>query len=235
MLARMLPLLIGCAPTPPGDAPRRYTDALTAVAADPTQAGAVCGALTDPALREDCILSGVARLTGTDLARAEALCEGLTAGTGRDECGFILAEQTGEAARCAGAGRFALDCRMHLLQRVVGPADLPADPVALEQPARALLASGGFSADDEHAWTLLYRDALSRQPALDLARCDATPRPSICRRAGGGLLHDRLNYARDTGALTADWCATRSGVPVLAHVPDPDIDAILSQRPDICP
>ena len=135
----------------------------------------------------------------------------------------------------AMSGRFTLDCRMHLLQRAVSKASLPADPLQAEEAAAALLTRTGFTADDEHAWTLLYRDTLSRQPVLDLSRCDATPRAELCRRAGGGLFHDRLNFARDTQALTASWCSEREDVAVLAHVPDPDIDAILSQRPDICP
>ncbi|MFT5683213.1 MAG: hypothetical protein ACI8RZ_004142 [Myxococcota bacterium] len=235
MLASMLPLFVACQETPPGGEPRRYTDSLTAVAADPSRTGAACGALVTPALREDCVLAGVERLVSADPAAATALCEGLAEGLSRDECGFVLAEKTGEAARCEAAGRFALDCRMHLLQRGVSRADLPPDPVALEEPALALLGAGGFVHDDEHAWTLLYRDALSRQPALDLTRCDATPRPPICRRAGGGLFHDRLNFARDTQALTDEWCTTRTGIAVLNHTPDPDIDAILSQRADICP
>ena len=235
MLVAALSLITGCGVHPPTDEHRRYTDSLAAVAADPAATHESCGALHTPALREDCILAGVERLVEADVEAAAALCVDLPAGRSQDECGFILAEKTGEASRCALAGRFTLDCRMHLLQRAVSRAALPADPAQAELPAAALLATAGFSADDEHAWTLLYRDTLSRQLALDLTRCDVTPRAELCRRAGGGLFHDRLNFARDTEALTEDWCTDRSGVAVLDHVADPDIDAILAQRPDICP
>lgn len=235
MLVAALSLIVGCGVHPPADDPRRYIDSLAAVVADPSTTQEACGALRTPALQEDCILAGVERLTGTDIEAAAALCVGLPTGRGKDECGFLLAERTGEAGRCAQAGRFILDCRMHLLQRSVSRAQLPADPAQAEGAAAALLEATGFSADDEHAWTLLYRDTLSRQVALDLSRCDATPRAALCRRAGGGLFHDRLNFARDTTVLSETWCGDRVGLAVLDHVPDPDIDAILAQRTDICP
>ena len=235
MLASMLPMLLGCGSKPPGDEARRYTDSLTALAANPARTGAVCGALSVPALREDCVLAGVARLAAADPAAATALCAELPAGVSQDECGFVLAEETGDSARCRDAGRFALDCQMHLLQRAVSSVRLPSDPVDADAEATALLHTAGFAPDDAHAWTLLYRDILARQSPLNLARCDETPRAELCRRAGGGLFHDRLNFVRDTDALTADWCTRRSGVTVLEHTPDPDIDTILSQRPDICP
>lgn len=225
--------LLSCDPAPPPEH-RRYTESLRAVTARPGQTGAICGALQTQSLREDCVLTGVELLVEEDVDAAAALCADLPAGLSRDECGFVLAEQTGEAARCEQAGRFAIDCRMHLLHRTVTSAALPADPVELESPAQAVLAAGGFAADDEHAWTLLYRDALARQAPLDLPRCDDTPRPMLCRRAGLGLFNDRLNYARDTSAITAQWCQDRSGVALLSHVADPELDALIASRMDVC-
>ena len=157
MLVAALSLIVGCGVPPPADEHRRYTDSLAAVAVDPSATHEACGALHTPALREDCSLAGVERLTETDIEAATALCVGLPAGRSQDECGFILAEKTGEASRCAQAGRFTLDCRMHLLQRAVSRAQLPADPAQAEGAAAALLEAPGFRADAEHAWTLRWR------------------------------------------------------------------------------
>ena len=96
----------------------------------------------------------------------------------------------------------------------------------------------GLNGRTSHRPTTVKRRRLDEQQN-DCQERQRTPksakRAALCRRAGGGLFHDRLNFARDTDALTDDWCATRSGVVVLDHTPDPDIDAILAQRGDICP
>ena len=235
LFALVLSLPLGCDSSPPPGEHRRYTDSLTAIEADPGQTGTVCGALTVAALREDCLLAGVDRLAAAQTETAAGLCQTLPDGLSRDECHFILAEKTGEATRCGDAGRFLLDCQMHLLQRAVSEAKLDSDPAVLEPAAAAMLSAGGFAAEDEHAWTLIYRDALARQAPLNLVRCDDTPRPPLCRRAGEGLFSDRLNYARDTRKLTGDWCTTRAGVEVLDHIPDAQLDALIARRTDVCP
>lgn len=209
---------------------RAYTEALVRIASDPRQASAVCAPLTAPALRGDCLTAAAEALASDAVAEAEALCAQIDpadAGLQHDECWFMVAERAARPALCQQAGRFAFDCRMHILQQRIATAEDAAVP--------AVLAELGFETDDERPWTLIYRHQLRRRP-LDLGPCAAEPSPrrAWCRRAGVGLLHDRLNHARDTQKLEP-WCASGGPLPVGArYVSDPELDDALAQRTDLC-
>jgi hypothetical protein len=82
----------------------------------------------------------------------------------------------------------------------------------------------------------VFRHVLGSLSTLDIAGCDSATAAAWCVRAGEGLLNDRLNRARDTGAITAAWCAgERQSIPSLRHVPHPVLDNVIERRTDLCP
>ena len=231
----MLLCWVACTdPSPTADEGRRYAEALVAIRSAPSQATTRCAPLTPPSLRGDCYVAGAQALARQDIDAAAALCDALPAGLHRDECRFVLAEHSGEMARCARAGRFEEDCQMHLLGQAA--AHLTGAPGEVEPAAEALIVEAGLSADDVHAWTLIYRRVLGQQDPLDLSTCTAAgTRGAHCQRAGLGLLSDRLNFARDTGLLVDTLCADGSLPPVLNAAPDPKLTALIASRDDLCP
>ena len=99
-----------------GDAPphRVYIQTLQHIQENP-QAWKQCRQIADEALQQDCIFSAVPHIATQDTARAEAICDTLSAG--RAECFFLLAESTLHADYCTKAGSFTLDCRLHILSK----------------------------------------------------------------------------------------------------------------------
>lgn len=215
------------------DDPARYTAALAAIAVDPQQTVSACAAITAPPLQADCLAAGAEALAATHPDKAQTICAQLDDGLIADECWFMVAEQSKNPALCSRAGRFREDCALHLLQQAVAAADPRA---ADDARIPALITTAGFETTDPRALTLVFRHALARQQPLDLSICDASVSAEWCIRAGGGLLNDRLNRARDTGAISEAWCSgDRQDVESVRYVPHPELDAVVARRDDLCP
>jgi hypothetical protein len=187
-----------------------------------------CAGLAAGPLRDDCVVADVER-TGTDR------CAEVQGERARGECWFRLAEARSDAALCARAAPFVDDCAMHVLTR--GFDDwLPrgARPGAIEDVAAPRIAAAGLAADDPRPWSALYRTVLGRTRPFDRSACADAPddlRREACFRTG--LVHyaDLLNHARDRGLYPCD------GGPLpalLAHTPDPELDALRASRTDLC-
>lgn len=232
-LPMTLLLLLACGRLP-ADAVA-YPQALAAVAARPAQTLARCAPVSSETLRADCVISGAERLAVADANAAAALCGALPEGASRDECAFQVAEKSGSPARCAAAGRFADDCRLHLWSQDL-PKLLPAgaDPGEVEAAATAALAAHGFAADDLRPWSALYRELLGRQRPLDRGRCAQAPTPDLveaCQRTGAALYGDRLNHARDFDHFP---CGGGPTPALLQTAPDPDLEAMVAERRARC-
>ncbi len=230
----------GCGGAEPID-PVGYAEALRAVSTDPSAGASACAALVRAAERGDCIVAAAEALAATDTDAAQALCDSLVGdelGLYRDECGFQVAERSGDPERCATAGRFADDCRLHQLSSALGGA-IPrgAAPGGFESQLAPQLAQWGFAEDDLRPWSAAYRWVLGGQRPLDLGSCAAVARPELaeaCVRTGLAHYEDVLNHARDTGSFPCDGSALTGR---LAHMPHPELDALIERRrqEDLCP
>ena len=229
---------LACFGGPPPVDPAAYAAALAAVAADPAAGAEQCRALTTDAERTDCLSAAAEGLARAEPAAAATLCAELPDGLWRDECGFQVAEVAGDPARCAAAGRFAEDCRMHLWSRAVARA-LPAapSPTQAAEPIARLALDFGFDAADPRPWVAAWRIVGAQMDPLDRAACDALPaeRADGCRATLRDLYADRLNHARDTRRFPCD------GQPLTGRLayaaPDPELDALVASRreADLCP
>lgn len=238
-LTALLVVLLGCEPAPPAatPSPHAYADAIVDVLQRPADTLAICGALTDSKLQADCVAAGAKELAAKDSAAAAALCGALPDGVGRDECHFQVAERSGDVARCALAGRFADDCRLHRLsqdfKRLIGADAVPGGFEAALAPA---LDAYGFAADDPRPWSAAYRWVLGGHRPLDRGSCSQAPTTAqvdACRMTALALYNDLLNHARDSGLFPCDGGALPTR---LSYLPDPDLDAILTRRrkDDLC-
>ncbi len=210
---------------------------MEAVAADPTTGASACRHLGAD-LRQDC-LSAAAEALAADAEAAAGLCAELPDGLWRDECFFQVAEISDQPQRCASAGRFSLDCRMHLWTRGLFRL-LPDRTEALasqEQAIEEAALSAGFQPDDPRPWVAAFRVQGARMRPLDRSQCAAlstAARQGACAATLLDLYGDLLNHARDTGRFPCD------GSPLtgpLAHAPDPELDALVARRRagDLCP
>lgn len=188
-----------------------------------------CAPLRDDQLRDDCYIAHL------DPSAPDA-CAPLTTERGRGECHFQLAEKTHDPALCKDAGPFADDCALHLVSQhfvdLATPGSVPGDH---EDEVAAVITAGGLHLEDRRPWGAWYRQVLQGQTPLDRSACDVLTNPmhkGICRAAGMGLYHDRLNVARDKHEYPCD------GGPLpasLAYAPDPELDAARQhRRPDLC-
>lgn len=240
MLARLTSaalLVGGCSGAVPGAAEqtRAYAAALAEVRADPRVAVVRCGSLSEGPLRADCLLAGAEALAAGAPEAAAEVCGALEAGAARDECHFQVAERSGQVDRCAAAGRFAEDCRMHGWTRAVMQAVEPgsASAAAVAQ-LRPLAEAAGFAADDPRPWIAAFRHLHGGDRPLGTARCAELSGvvQDACGDAARMLLHDRLSYLRDTGG----WpCAAPP--PALVDVGDDGvmIGIVEERRAEWCP
>jgi len=237
VLSSALPALVACSgavEVVPSDA-AALPVALSAVEAEPARSVELCAELATPSIRHDCMLHGVEHLARRDPDAASGICARIPAGLDADECFFQVAERSRQPARCAQAGRFEEDCRMHAwsarVPHLAGPADGAAEwRLALSEAA----AEMGFDADDARPWVAAARFILGRDTPLDRAFCDGWPVPqrTHCRVAGRDLFHDRINHVRDA----RKWDCEGPPPALLAFTQDDELDAILSQRRvEICP
>lgn len=188
-----------------------------------------CAAVEDPTLRDDCWI----HRTRED---QRSHCDAPSDARARGECWFVLAEATADPSLCPRAVPFADDCALHVLStsfRALGePGTHPGDHE--EEVARRIQAAG-LAADDPRPWSAWYRQVLAGNLPLDRASCDAVadlPRREACRHTGLALYNDRLNHARDHHL----WPCDGSPLPrSLTVVPDPELDALVATRTDLCP
>lgn len=215
-----------------------YTAALQTVGRDPVAASERCAAIRAPGLRADCITAAAEALAGTDPQGASRLCASVPPGIGRDECGFQVAERSGEPTRCIEAGRFLEDCRMHLWSRALASAIPRGTDLGDAEPrVVALAAQSGFTDDDPRPWIVLTRYLLGAEPVLDRSACDdltQVERQRTCRSAARDLFHDRINHVRDTGRFPCDGGPLPA---ILGHTADPGLEGVLAERraQDLCP
>lgn len=230
----MLVALNGCAGS--ADDTRAYPAALEQVARAPGRAVELCASVRRVELRDDCILAGVEALASEDPSGASALCARVEGEVSRDECAFQVAERSGDPKRCADAGRFVDDCRMHLWSRDLrGRLKPGARPGDVEAELQSRLADYGFQADDPRPWSALYRELLSRQRPLDRASCAEAPTDAqreACRQTGISVYDDRLNMARDRHLVRCG-----EALPgLLETTADPELDALRARRwSELCP
>ncbi len=182
-----------------------------------------CSAIGDAAVKDHC--------------HVELLeCEAVRGDRARAECAFRDAEASGSPARCADAGEWVDDCRMHLwtasferwAPKDVAPGDAD-DLAALE------LVPFGFSADDPRPWSAWYRWLLGRSRPLDRAACRTIADPDraeACLKTGLAYYDDLLNMARDRKLYPCDGSALPA---VLQYAPDAELDALRARRSDLCP
>ena len=212
---------------------RALPAALAAVENAPDQAVSICAPLKTAEARGDCVLHGVERLARKDADTAATMCAALS-GLDADECFFQVAERSGDVARCAAAGRFAEDCRMHAWTARV-PKLGDADTSGAEWGRRIAEAAAemGFAADDERPWIAAARTVLGRSMPLDRSMCAEWPFREVCERGGLGLLHDRINHVRDA----KKWDCTGPPPDLLAIAPeDSELQAVLDARKgEMCP
>lgn len=237
-----LPTACDGTPSPLQDR-RTYQTALGLLGDSPREGFYRCRTIGDNALRADCGLAAVEAMARGDDEPVTALlqrCEDLGDGLARDECAFQVAEIRGDPTACARAGRFADDCRLHLLSlafRDWVPADARADDLDLQRRLSEKAQGVGLSPNDERAWSAWFRWVLGSRPPLDRQVCEAIPDPVrrvACRETGRALYQDRLNRARDRGTYPCDGGPLP---PELATTADPELDALRRRREteDLCP
>ncbi len=110
--------LLACAPQQ-----RDQDRYIASTVADRAGAADICAAITDDALRADCLIHAAARhARAADIDAAQATCQRIDAGIWQDECWFLTADDAellGEEAleACRRSGRFEPHCRGHALGR----------------------------------------------------------------------------------------------------------------------
>jgi len=233
----ILGALSACDNPPPPDDRGAHAAAIAALD-EPAAALALCETIDparSPALAADCRWAVAQALAPEDAAGAGAVCEGLS-GAHAEECWFIVAEGSDDAAACGQAGRFERDCRMHRLTAAVlsWPKDMRLDAVAVR--GLGAIQAAGLPSDDPDAWMAAYRVVTAQgRPPLDRPACLRALTPGLrgaCQAAAEGVLQDRLSQARDRGAALCEGALPAK----LAYVPDEVMDRILAERraADLC-
>jgi hypothetical protein len=180
-----------------------------------------CAAISDVSAQERCTSSA-------------GNCDALT-GRAANECRFRAAERASDAELCAHAGELADECRLHLVSRAFLREFPRARPGADDAAAEILVTSAGLALDDPRPWSAWYRHALGAQVPIDRGRCASVTLPlrrEACEHTGLALYNDRLNMARDRGLYPCDG----GPLPILLQrAPDPELDALVASRTDLCP
>jgi hypothetical protein len=238
-------LLAGCG-TDGGDPvaldQARYQRAIETALEDPAAAWDACATVRAAGLRTDCRLASVEAWAGHKGEPTAALlvrCAELTPLGMAHECAFQVGERRSDPEACALAGRFADDCRLHLLSagfRAWVPKDARVDDAVLLQRLASEAQAVGLGADDLRPWSAWFRGVLDQQPSVDRSACQRLDAPlaEACWQTGRALYEDRLNMARDRGLVP---CGGGAPPRFLATGGDAELDARLAVRmeQDLCP
>ncbi len=215
----MLPLLLAACPNGTSDL-HRYRQALD---------DGRCDAVEDVVLRDDC-------WTHRTEVDKRSWCAQVTNPAAAGECWFVLAEATMDPSLCPQAVPYADDCALHVLSagfRALGePGTRPGEH---EAEVSARIQRAGLAVGDPRPWSAWYRQVLAGVVPFDRGACDAVPDPErrdACRHTGLALYQDRLNHARDRHLYPCDGGPLPS---LLVRTPDPELDALVAARSDLCP
>jgi len=199
-------LLLACANrVDPVAESRRYGEAIGRIDRDPVAAFDLCEGLRDEDLHDDCFVAIAEREARRGAAAAaDKACAEVRGEGPQYECQFQVAERTNDRDRCARAGPFADDCRMHIWGRQLGEA-LPPPITFGEADGRLpnLVSHAGFDPSDERPFFAAYRHLHGLSSPIELGACAAVApaRQALCETAGAQIYGDLVNHARDTGAL----------------------------------
>ncbi len=188
-----------------------------------------CERIADATLRDDC-------WTHRTSVDKKPHCDQTSTPVATGECWFVYAEATLDPSACPNATPFADDCALHVLSvgfRALG--EPGTTPGTHEEEVARRVVSAGLRVDDPRPWSAWYRQVLSGSVPFDRGACAAVSDPmrqESCRRTGIALYSDRLNYARDRGLYPCDGGPLPS---VLVRTPDPELDALVAARSDLCP
>ena len=206
----MIFVLLGCQ----ADSATAFRDAL---------ASGACAEVADTTLRDRCWVEHL-KCTRVEDPREQA------------ECAFREAEATRNPSRCADAGPFAADCRMHLWTASFREwAPKRALPGEVDAIAAEKIAAYGFDVTDPAPWSAWYRWTLGHSRPLDRQLCRPLlppERAEACLQTALSLYGDFLNVARDQRTYPCDGGPLP---PLLQHTPDPELDALRAARTDLCP
>ncbi len=230
---------LACGEGPPPPPPAvAYRAALVTLDSDAAAGAEACLALPKGPWRVDCLGAAAEALARLDSVAASDLCEELASGLWKDECHFQVAEASRDPARCAAAGRFEQDCRMHHWSRLIaGRLGNQATPASSEHRLEVLATEAGFADTDDRPWVAAFRLLGARMAPLNRSACDGlsvASRRQTCRQALRDHYNDLLNHARDTGTFP---CGGNPLTGRLAYQADPGLDALVEHRrqEDLCP
>ncbi len=215
-----------CCSTQPKSVQEQYIEALHLADQDPTKGLEKCAELTDQALKQDCQMAAIEKLAKHNPQRIKDHCPTLS-GVAISECYFIAAEISKDPSDCEKTSEFSLDCKLHLLsQNLLKVKNI--------NPSTKILQEFHLPEDSTEGWTAIFRIHHMKQRILDLQWCETVPKSQLCRKAGMGLFHERLNIARDKGTFS---CTAKDHSKPLRYVPDQEIESALQQRKqqELCP
>jgi hypothetical protein len=189
-----------------------------------------CGSIREVDYRDDCFLMTASK-------RPDDPCGGIQTERMRDDCWFQTAEKRRDAGLCAKAGSFREDCALHLLSSSFGTSVIKGTrPGEHEEAIEKKIVEAGLEITDPRPWSAYYRWVLGGIRPLDRSLCRAVSDPmrqEACLKTGVAAYNDLLNYARDTHVFP---CPKGSPLPkLLQYAPDPELDALIAGRTDLCP
>jgi hypothetical protein len=113
-----------------------------------------CAALMNARDADDCRLIVVGQLAEDALPEQ---CDWFESSLFREECGFMVAEQTADPDVCGAAGRFETQCRLHFYRDRL-PAWVPSDSsvAGVDGLAVERMTEVGLGLDVEAAWYRTY-------------------------------------------------------------------------------
>jgi hypothetical protein len=169
--------------------------------------------------------------------RPEDPCGGIQSERLRGECWFQVAEKGRDASLCKKAGEFREDCALHLLSSSFGTLVVKGTrPGEQEDKIEVKIKEAGLDPTDPRPWSAYYRWVLGGRRPLDRSLCRVVTDPmrqEACLQTGIAAYNDLLNYARDTQTFP---CPKGSPLPkLLLYAPDPELDALIAGRTDLCP
>ena len=156
---------------------RSYIEQLHHVQQNPEE-WASCRAISEKTLMIDCMFSTIPKLSEN---QSEKLCSKVQ--FQKDECYFLIAEQSLSPKHCSLSGKYQLDCQMHILTKLLDK----------RKDYKALLEEIGRPTDDKFGWTAIYRHELLYKESLEPSWCKKQEFSKPCLDALYGTYQDRLH------------------------------------------